>query len=61
MNKVNCEQLLIKWRITPVKRAAINREVHRLMPELTQFEEILQARKQNGEDMSLKKHVQGFV
>ena len=60
MNKVNCEQLLIKWRITPVKRAALNREVHRLMPELTQFEEILQARKRKGEDMSLKKCKDSF-
>ena len=60
MNKVNCEQLLIKWRITPVKRAALNREVHRLMPELTQFEKILQERKRKGEDMSLKKCKDSF-
>ena len=60
MNKVNCEQLLIKWHITPVKRAALNREVHRLMPELTQFEKILQERKRKGEDMSLKKCKDSF-
>ena len=60
MNKVNCEQLLIKWHITPDKRAALNREVHRLMPELTQFEKILQERKRKGEDMSLKKCKDSF-
>ena len=55
MKKVNCEQLLKKWGITPEKRATLNREIHRLMPELTQFEENLQARKRQGEDMALKK------
>ena len=45
---VNVERLLLRYEITPDKRAALNREVHLLMPELAKVEEILQARKRQG-------------
>ena len=40
--------LLLRNKITPEQRAALNREVHLLMPELAEVEEILQARNQQG-------------
>ena len=45
---INVMNLLLRNKITPDKRAALNREVHLLMPELAKVEEILQARKRQG-------------
>ena len=40
--------LLLRNKITPEQRAALNREVHLLMPELAEVEDILQARNRQG-------------
>jgi hypothetical protein len=45
---INVKNLLQRNKITPEQRAALNREVHLLMPELAEVEEILQARNQQG-------------
>ena len=45
---INVNNLLLRNKITPEQRAALNREVHLLMPELAEVEEILQARKRQG-------------
>ena len=52
--------ILKKKAITPEKRALLNKEVNQLMPELTQFEKILQERQRKGEDVSLKKCKDSF-
>jgi hypothetical protein len=45
---INVKNLLLRNKITPEQRAALNREVHLLMPELAEVEEILQARNRQG-------------
>ena len=45
---INVNNLLLRNKITPEQRAALNREVHLLMPELAEVEDILQARNRQG-------------
>jgi hypothetical protein len=45
---INVKNLLLRNKITPEQRAALNRELHLLMPELAEVEDILQARKLQG-------------
>ena len=45
---INVKNLLQRNKITPEQRAALNREVHLLMPELAGVEEKIQARKRQG-------------
>ena len=45
---INVKNLLQRNKITPEQRAALNREVHLLIPELAGVEEKIQARKRQG-------------